>query len=479
MMRKKLAVTALIAALFLLICPSAWAAFSDDPDAVEEALGSVLMLEVYGDEGMIATGSGFVAFNNRTLITNFHVVEEATYLIAYSDAGDPYILMDAKLLDAHRDIAILSFFSPTDLKPLTLNTDGALKRAQRVVAVGSPLGITNTVAMGNISGVYSDDGVSMIQFTAPISEGSSGGALFDDNGNVIGVTTATMESGQNLNLAVHIKEVADLYSTWDGTTFSISGAASSGSAAAAALPTDVPEPIAPAAPSTGALAITSVTMQKDGTVRVTWTGGTAPYELYYQIAGDRSQKEVNREYFHWYEEDSYTGNSAVLDYMVPDQLYRLDIEDARGSTADTFFLQPSSPFSPFDADVTFTLRQRRGGVSSTVSAYSAAAIQKSLGSEDAFGMTIKVGLGEGLKQDLKTRMCVAALLPNGDVDVIEVGDTTIYSGSGEDYTYWEFFDFETLWDDLMDKHESIPKGTYTLYLYFDSELAGTKKFMII
>ena len=63
-------------------------------------------------------------------------------------------------------------------------------------------------AMGIISGVYSDDGVSMIQFTAPISPGSSGGALLNLYGEVIGICTAGFDNGQNLNLAVGYENIA-------------------------------------------------------------------------------------------------------------------------------------------------------------------------------------------------------------------------------------------------------------------------------
>ena len=210
----------LLSTLFLVTILSGAAladGFTEDPEAIAEKLKSVLMLEVFDNGDLIATGSGFCAFNNRTLITNYHVVKGADYLLAYSDNGDPYIIYDVLAADEDRDIAILSFFSPTDLIPLSLNTDGDLRRAEKVVAIGSPLGITNTVAIGNISGIYTDEGVSMIQFTAPISPGSSGGALFDDSGRIIGITTSSLTNGQNINLAIHISEAVDLYSNWDGS----------------------------------------------------------------------------------------------------------------------------------------------------------------------------------------------------------------------------------------------------------------------
>lgn len=215
-MPKKILITLLAVVLALApICALA-AQFSTDPDAIELAAKSILMLEVYdADNELLATGSGFVAFNNRTLITNYHVIEGADWMLANSDDGYEYMVTKVLIADEDKDIAICEFMSPTDLTPLTLNIDGDLKRAQNVVAIGNPMGTvvgaTNTVSIGNISALYQDESVRWIQFTAPISEGSSGGALFDDQGQVIGMTSAYVIDAQNMNLAIHISEVADLF----------------------------------------------------------------------------------------------------------------------------------------------------------------------------------------------------------------------------------------------------------------------------
>ena len=89
-----------------------------------------------------------------------------------------------------------------------------------MVAIGSPAGLRNTVSLGNISAFYTEGGKDWIQFTAPISSGSSGGVLLNDEGEVIGITTATYASAQNVNMAVKVGEVIRLYSKWDGKTLS-------------------------------------------------------------------------------------------------------------------------------------------------------------------------------------------------------------------------------------------------------------------
>ena len=198
--------------------------FSTDPDAIEKAADSVFMLEVYSNNNQqIAIGSGFVAFDSNLLITNYHVIDGSSYVIAISDDKEKYLITRICCFNKDRDIVILQFDQATKAEPLPLDTDENLKRAQIVVAIGSPLGSKNTVSTGIISSFYSKNGKDWIQFTAPISSGSSGGALFNDEGEIIGVTTATYASAQNLNMAVKIEEVIDLYKKWDKRTTSAIG----------------------------------------------------------------------------------------------------------------------------------------------------------------------------------------------------------------------------------------------------------------
>ncbi|MBQ2700944.1 MAG: trypsin-like peptidase domain-containing protein, partial [Clostridia bacterium] len=197
----------------------AQAGFSTDADAIEEAAKSVLMLGNYVGDELIGTGSGFVAFDSQTLITNHHVIEGAQYIIASDDAGNLYELDKVYCVSESMDIAILGFKKPTALKPLAIGTGNDLKRGEPVVAIGSPIGIKNTVSIGNVSAVYMNGNQPLIQITAPISHGSSGGALFDDAGQVIGVTSGGLEGGQNLNVSVQGSVPLALYAAWDGRTY--------------------------------------------------------------------------------------------------------------------------------------------------------------------------------------------------------------------------------------------------------------------
>lgn len=210
-------ILAIFGFLFPIVC---LAELSKSPDLIEEKALSVLMLEVFNGDERIATGSGFVMFDNMTVVTNYHVIEDATMVMADSDDGYQYFITKVLITDKEKDIAILQFMTPTIMKPLTPSTQ-KVKRGETVIAIGSPIGLKNTVSMGNVSSVYTEDNQSWIQFTAAISHGSSGGALFNDHGDVIGITSAFWEDGQNLNLAVDINEVVALYRQWDGTKYKI------------------------------------------------------------------------------------------------------------------------------------------------------------------------------------------------------------------------------------------------------------------
>ena len=210
-----------VVAISLLLPETACAeySFSNDPDAVEKAADSVFLLEIYDAYNRkIASGSGFVIFQSTIMATNYHVIEDAAYVIAVSDDSDKYYIDEVCISDKKLDLAVLRFQPSSAVQPLDYEASDNLKRSQAVVAIGSPAGLKNTVSIGNISAIYDQDHKNWIQFTAPISSGSSGGALLNDQGKVIGITTATYASTQNVNLAVRVSAVVKLYQQWDGQT---------------------------------------------------------------------------------------------------------------------------------------------------------------------------------------------------------------------------------------------------------------------
>ena len=191
-------------------------AFSDDPTAISAASQSVVKLNCYDESGeLYATGSGFAAFEEGVIITNYHVIEDYPSRIEIeTETGQTCDIFGGIGVAKERDIAILYYqhrSSNIDLPILATGSSEHLKKGEKVIAIGSPLGITNVVSSGIFSTYAKNGDATDIQFTASISSGSSGGALFNDNGEVIGITYASLESGQNLNFAVPIEFVNALW----------------------------------------------------------------------------------------------------------------------------------------------------------------------------------------------------------------------------------------------------------------------------
>ena len=226
------AVFLVAAVLCCTLAPACADGFTTDQQAINEKIKSVVMLTIYDKLNQpVATGSGFVIFDNRTLVTNYHVIKNASSIIAESDEGYKYFVTGIISADPDKDIAILQFMAPTVMQPLDYAVESPVRGAP-IVVIGSPQGLKNSVSTGVISSLH-EGGQNWIQFTAPISPGSSGGPVFDDSGNVVGMTTMYLSEGQNLNFAVDINDIVDLYQSWDQKTVTEVG---SGFPAAAAKP---------------------------------------------------------------------------------------------------------------------------------------------------------------------------------------------------------------------------------------------------
>lgn len=164
---------------------------------------SVVMISIHDDrEEIIGTGSGIMIGEKGYILTNNHVASGGRfYSVRIEDDSETYFTDEVIKYNTVFDLAIIRI--DRKLNPLPVYSgQKKLVRGQKVVAIGSPLGLFNSVSDGIISGFRNIDGVDMIQFTAPISHGSSGGAVLNMFGEVIGISTAGFDNGQNINLAV-------------------------------------------------------------------------------------------------------------------------------------------------------------------------------------------------------------------------------------------------------------------------------------
>ncbi len=133
-----------------------------------------------------AMGSGVVV-GHELVVTNLHVVSDARSISVSWDEQR----FDARLQksDSRRDLAILHVPGLRQAPPRRRQV-GTLRVGERVYALGSPSGLEQTFSEGIVSSIRKGkDGLTHIQHTAPITKGSSGGGLFDDRGNLIGINT--------------------------------------------------------------------------------------------------------------------------------------------------------------------------------------------------------------------------------------------------------------------------------------------------
>lgn len=163
----------------------------------------VVYIEVFDAYGSkLGSGSGFVIGSDGKVITNYHVIEGASSAKVVFSNQKFYTTSTTLATDPANDLALLKM-DASNLPTITLGDSSKLNLGEPVVAIGSPLGFQNTLSTGVISSTTRNvGGYNYIQTTAQTESGSSGGALFNMRGEVIGVTAATWRSDADLNLAI-------------------------------------------------------------------------------------------------------------------------------------------------------------------------------------------------------------------------------------------------------------------------------------
>ncbi|HLJ88874.1 MAG TPA: trypsin-like peptidase domain-containing protein [Candidatus Angelobacter sp.] len=165
----------------------------------KQAAPSVVLIQVFNGSGVqLGTGSGFVGADGM-VVTNYHVIRGAYTASARLQDGSTNPIQGVTGFDPNRDVAVLKVDNLT-AKPLPLADSDRVQIGDKVVAIGSPVAIQNTISDGIISGLRRG----ALQTSTPISPGSSGGPLFNMQGEVVGITVANIVEAQNLNFAVPI-----------------------------------------------------------------------------------------------------------------------------------------------------------------------------------------------------------------------------------------------------------------------------------
>ncbi len=169
---------------------------------VQKAFASVVLLATEDANGQPrAIASGFFVRPN-VIATNAHAIEgAASGYVKIVGQRDRHQVTGIVGLDTAHDLALLSV-GPTRHGVLALADSRAVQVGDEVFAVGNPQGLEGTVSQGIVSGIRRIGEDFVLQITAPISPGSSGGPVLNGNAEVIGIATATFQNGQNLNFAI-------------------------------------------------------------------------------------------------------------------------------------------------------------------------------------------------------------------------------------------------------------------------------------
>ncbi len=207
-MPAKTTALALILLLASALCASAE---TDTAGVVAKAKPAIVTITTYDSAGKEAgLGTGFLVDDSH-VVTCYHVMEEAAKATVKTADGKTFKVKEIAASDRIADVAKLSLTAPIKgAKSLTLSKS-LPKQGEKVVVVGSPLGLELTVSDGIVSAIRDLPGIAkMLQITAPISPGSSGSPVLNLTGEVVGVVTSYLAEGQNLNFAVASEQVASL-----------------------------------------------------------------------------------------------------------------------------------------------------------------------------------------------------------------------------------------------------------------------------
>lgn len=199
---------------------------------------SVVRIKVVDHRGNEGIGSGFFADKEGKIVTNYHVVENASKVTVETLDNKKLESIGFLIQDKAKDIAIIQV-DPSEIKitPLAIATE-LPKKGDEVIAFGAPQGFTGSQTDGRVSSVRTGEEVSQalkelnpqidvyheqgfdiemgwIQHTAAISGGNSGGPLVNLRGQLVGINTWTHPRGQNLNFASTMNEVVSVFSERD------------------------------------------------------------------------------------------------------------------------------------------------------------------------------------------------------------------------------------------------------------------------
>jgi tetratricopeptide (TPR) repeat protein len=182
------------------------------PAIIKKIQPSIISILISNKEGKVSgQGSGFFVNEEGDLVTSRHVLEGASGANAVTSEGKKYPIKKVIAEDPDGDLILVSVdLEGGKTQPLSVSSSFP-ETGERVIIIGTPLGLEKTVSDGIVSAVREVPGFGkIIQVTAPISPGSSGSPVVNMKGEVIGIATFFIIAGQNLNFAIPGERISKL-----------------------------------------------------------------------------------------------------------------------------------------------------------------------------------------------------------------------------------------------------------------------------
>ena len=209
MLRREKLLLSFIVGCLVLFCGTAVEAVPTRQEIAKVALDSTVHLGFTDAKGNRWTGSGFIV-HDRQIATNYHVVDNMwigfAKLIGKEEVYPIETILD---IDEEHGLAIIKVVG-IDAPTLPLGDSDTVQIGDTVYVAGNPQGLEGSFSEGIISAIRGGSTDKIFQMTAPISQGSSGAPVFNENGEVIGVSSVTLHDGQNLNFAIPVNYLKSL-----------------------------------------------------------------------------------------------------------------------------------------------------------------------------------------------------------------------------------------------------------------------------
>jgi hypothetical protein len=204
-------------------------ALSGDQVVERVSPSSVSILVGKGDGQLAGVASGVIIRSDGVILTANHVVKGMREVQVRLKSGEIYDQVELIASDERRDVAALRI-PATGLPVLPFGNSAGAASGAVVFVVSNAVGLPWTASSGILSATrMADDvpgagnGYRILQFTAPLSPGSSGGVLVDAEARILGIVVGSFSVGQNINFAVPIESVAGLANASGGTRFDSGG----------------------------------------------------------------------------------------------------------------------------------------------------------------------------------------------------------------------------------------------------------------